>query len=418
MRMTSGVVATASKRDTRAAIAGGLAAQLLGGLAVDGRHRRQREVELPVRVHAPGPQLVAGRLARGEVRRVGRRRGEGRVEPGDERPEVRGDLRRPLEAHGRRAPRRGPRGTPRSSRTRPPRPRRTPGASRPSTAPLSRVTTSAQPASRGTPGNRGLLGEVRGELEVRVEARLDPAVALEQQPVAQHDRGVRLVAPERALLRRARRVRGSPPHASAKPGDGRQTSAAATWPDAPAADPPAAFAAPAGSPSRVSAAIVRPSAIATASARQAPSPSAASRHPPSARDERDRVPVQPLPGSPRRTSTSASTASSDERERVRERRRDGRLALGGVPAAGGEDLEVERPDRGRDRGAVDGHGNRRSRRTGRRLRSCGIGPAGRSDARVDRDVLDDRVVLERVLGAVLAPARLLDAAVRGLGRRA
>src|SRR6478735_10379815 len=42
---------------------------------------------------------------------------------------------------------------------------------------------------------------------------------------------------------------------------------------------------------------------------------------------------------------------------------------------------------------------------------------GRSDARVDRDVLDDRVVLERVLGAVLAPAGLLDAAVRGLGRQ-
>src|SRR6478736_3084029 len=43
--------------------------------------------------------------------------------------------------------------------------------------------------------------------------------------------------------------------------------------------------------------------------------------------------------------------------------------------------------------------------------------AGRSDARVDRAVLDDGVVLERVLGAVLAPAGLLDAAVRRLGRQ-
>src|SRR6185503_6835391 len=41
---------------------------------------------------------------------------------------------------------------------------------------------------------------------------------------------------------------------------------------------------------------------------------------------------------------------------------------------------------------------------------------GRSGPRVDHHVLDERVVLERVLRAVLAPARLLDAAVRRLGR--
>src|SRR5690349_12728804 len=36
---------------------------------------------------------------------------------------------------------------------------------------------------------------------------------------------------------------------------------------------------------------------------------------------------------------------------------------------------------------------------------------------VDHHVLDERVVLERVLAAVLAPTRLLDAAMRGLGRK-
>ena len=55
------------------------------------------------------------------------------------------------------------------------------------------------------------------------------------------------------------------------------------------------------------------------------------------------------------------------------------------------------------------------------MRACrrGRGPPRppTSDARVDHHVLDERVVLERVLRAVLAPAGLLHAAVRRLRRR-
>src|SRR5918999_150561 len=42
--------------------------------------------------------------------------------------------------------------------------------------------------------------------------------------------------------------------------------------------------------------------------------------------------------------------------------------------------------------------------------------AATSGPRVDHHVLDERVVLERVLRAVLTPTGLLDAAVRGLRR--
>ena len=49
---------------------------------------------------------------------------------------------------------------------------------------------------------RGLLGQVGGQLEVRVETRLDPPVRLEQQPPADHHRRVRLVAPEGRLVGR------------------------------------------------------------------------------------------------------------------------------------------------------------------------------------------------------------------------
>ena len=68
--------------------------------------------------------------------------------------------------------------------------------------PPSRVTASAQPARRGTPGNEASSVEVGGQLEVRVEPRLDPPVRLEQQPPADHHRRVRLVAPERRLVGR------------------------------------------------------------------------------------------------------------------------------------------------------------------------------------------------------------------------
>ncbi len=62
------------------------------------------------------------------------------------------------------------------------------------------------------------------------------------------------------------------PQASANPGDGRQTSAASTWPSG---------GLPAPAPAWASAAIVRPSAMAAARRSQTPSPSAASRTTPS-----------------------------------------------------------------------------------------------------------------------------------------
>ena len=51
-------------------------------------------------------------------------------------------------------------------------------------------------------GERRLLRQVRGQLEVGVEAGLDPAIGLEQQPFAEDHRRVRLVAAERSLIGR------------------------------------------------------------------------------------------------------------------------------------------------------------------------------------------------------------------------
>ena len=63
MRMTIGVVATASKREHAGGDRRALVAQLVGRLAIDRRDGRQGEVQLPVRVHPPCPELIAGRLA-------------------------------------------------------------------------------------------------------------------------------------------------------------------------------------------------------------------------------------------------------------------------------------------------------------------------------------------------------------------
>ena len=46
-------------------------------------------------------------------------------------------------------------------------------------------------------GEAGLLGQVRHQLEVRVQTRLEPAVGLEQEPLPEHHAGVRLVHAER-----------------------------------------------------------------------------------------------------------------------------------------------------------------------------------------------------------------------------
>jgi hypothetical protein len=57
-------------------------------------------------------------------------------------------------------------------------------------------------------GEPRFLAQEGDELEIRVEAGLEPAIRLEQEPVAEHDARVRLVHPERPFLE-ARDGRGA-----------------------------------------------------------------------------------------------------------------------------------------------------------------------------------------------------------------
>ncbi len=132
----------------------GVAPELDGDRRVHRADRVDGQVELAMRVPAPGLQLVVGGLARSEVRGIGRRRGERGVEPRDQRPEVRRDVRRPVQRHAARRRDEVRRGTPPSARRRRRHRGRTPGASPRVATPPSRVTASAQPARRGTPVNR------------------------------------------------------------------------------------------------------------------------------------------------------------------------------------------------------------------------------------------------------------------------
>ena len=271
MRITIGVVATASNRDTRAAIAD---ASRRSSAASRGRPPAVTAARLSCRCasfrHALSSSWVAGRGARSgasaggvasaawrpatsvprsaatSVAHRGRRPGgdQLREELGGALVDVLGVGDERLEHRDRRGP-----------------------------AVAGHDLGPAREARHAR--ERRLLGQVGGQLEVRVEARLDPPVRLEQQPPADHHRGVRLVAAEGRLVG-GRDGRGLAPHV-ANPADGRHTSAAAC---------PAV-----GSSSRAIAGIVRPSAIAAASARHAPSPSAASRKPPLARGENGMVPV-------------------------------------------------------------------------------------------------------------------------------
>ena len=118
---------------------------------------------------------------------------------------------------------------------RPPRPARAPGA-------WPRVATDAVAADvLGRAGQRrdepepALLGQEGGQLEVRVETRLDPAIRLEQEPLAEDRRRVRLVGAERRSPHVA--ISRAPPGANAgSASPGRQTSA----PPASRAEDPAA----------------------------------------------------------------------------------------------------------------------------------------------------------------------------------
>ena len=274
--MTIGAVATRLEPRGTGGDGGRVAAELRGGSRVHGRDRRDGHVELAMGVQAPRLELVVGGEARREVGRIRGRRRQGRVEPCDQRAEVLRHRGHRVQVGRRPGTRRGPRGTRRGLvqvfRVRDERPEH--GHRGGAAVAGDGLRPARQARDAGEPS---LLREVRGELQVRVEAGLDPPVALEEQPVAQHDRGVELVAAEGALagigqVRRGPRPRGR--EAGRGAADEGGLDAAGTCRVV------RAFGTPPGS--RASAGIVRPSAIATASASQAPSPSAASRTAPEA----------------------------------------------------------------------------------------------------------------------------------------
>ena len=168
-------------------------------------HRADRvdgEVELAMRIPAPGLQLVVGGLAGSEIRGIGRRRRERGVKPRHQRPEVLRDVRRPVHRHAAR--RRDEAG---EELRRPLRDVVGTGDVRLE----HRQRGDAAVAGHGlrpagetwNTGEPCLLGEKGGQLQVRVEARLDASVRLEQHAVADHGDRVRIVAAERRLGRRS-----------------------------------------------------------------------------------------------------------------------------------------------------------------------------------------------------------------------
>jgi hypothetical protein len=148
-----------------------------------------------VGVASPGSQLVARRLADLETRRLRSGR-EGRVERGRQQPHLDGDLGRELHGHlargddpvrqllGDRLVGIGAVG----DELLEDRDRRR-AASR---------DDLGEAGQAGHGGKADLLGQERGQLEVRVEAVLEAPVRLEQEPLAEHDGRVRLVGAERS----------------------------------------------------------------------------------------------------------------------------------------------------------------------------------------------------------------------------
>ncbi len=158
----------------------------------------------------PCSQLVVGRRPRGEVRRVRRRRGERRVEAGDQQAQVLRDARERLEVGGDRRRDGGRQALGRVLV-------RVAGVGdvrlehrdgRRAVLPRDDLRPAGQPRHAA---ERRLLGQVGRHLEIRVEARLDPPVRLEQQPLAEHDRRVRLVAAEGPLGGSGQGARGRRP---------------------------------------------------------------------------------------------------------------------------------------------------------------------------------------------------------------
>ena len=175
-------------------------------------HRPDRvdgEAELAMRIPAPGLQLVVGGLAGSEIRGIGRRRRERGVKPRHQRPEVLRDVRRPVHRHASR--RRDEAG---EELRRPLRDVVGAGDVRLE----HRQRGDAAVAGHGlrpagetwNTGEPCLLGEIGGQLQVRVEARLDASVRLEQHAVADRRRS-RPRRRGRAASRPRTRPRRPPP---------------------------------------------------------------------------------------------------------------------------------------------------------------------------------------------------------------
>ena len=171
IRITSGAVATASNRETRAAIADASrrsSAPACGSTAVT---RRDREVELPVGLQPPGLELVVGRRTRGEVRRPPPV--ASRAPRAARRPASRGPRRPPSPTPSTRCPGAATRSA-RNSAVRS-------YASSASATNAWSIATVATPAVAGDDlrpageprhaRERRLLREVGGQLQVRVQAR-------------------------------------------------------------------------------------------------------------------------------------------------------------------------------------------------------------------------------------------------------
>ena len=201
MRMTSGAVATASKREKRAVISGASARSssassrsTLATAATAAFSWRVASMRQARRSSWPAARGArSGASAGGDA--------SARVEPGDEDAEVLGDVRVGLEV---RRPRPGDeRGEAFG--------RRLVGVLAAGHEGLEHRDGGDAGVTRHDLGRAGearhagkrrLLRQVRGQLEVGVEAGLDPAIGLEQQPFAEDHRRVRLVAAERSLIGR------------------------------------------------------------------------------------------------------------------------------------------------------------------------------------------------------------------------
>ena len=194
-----GAVASASNRDRRAAIdeASRRSAAAAAGSTIATASRARLSWRCASRRQAFSSSCVASRVR--EVRGIGRRSRERRVEPRDQRPDVRRHVRRPLQRHAARC-----RDEIREELRRPlvhVLGTRDEGLEHRHRGHAAVAGHGLRPAgeARDT-GEPSLLREVGGQLQVRVQARLQPPVGLEQEATADDGRAVRRVPAQRLLV--------------------------------------------------------------------------------------------------------------------------------------------------------------------------------------------------------------------------